>query len=384
VEDKVLVLPGFLETTHGMLGCTGCHGGDGTANDRALAHEGMNAKPSAGTDSICQRCHAAEVAAFPRALHVNLRGIIDLQASEIALRANPTQLAALEEGLKNHCSACHTPTCGECHVSRPETAGGGFVRGHQFLGTPNTVLNCTACHGSRVEREFMGKTPEEFGERLQPDVHWIQGQLQCVDCHTYNWFHRPEKPYRHRYDDLGTPRCEDCHRPDQEEFQRNEFHRVHASTDEAETTLLACQVCHSQPYNNCWSCHVAKDAQGLPYFRTEASEFTFKIGRNPLPSERRPYDYVVLRHIPVDPETFAYYGEDVLSNFDALPTWKYATPHNIVRRAPQAETCSACHGRPELFLRAVDIPAAELPANQSVLVETVPGLELLTGESRTP
>ena len=40
---------------------------------------------------------------------------------------------------------------------------------------------------------------------------------------------------------------------------------------------------------------------------------------------------MVLRHVPIDPDNFAFYGKDVLANFDALPTWKYATPHNIQR-----------------------------------------------------
>ena len=76
----------------------------------------------------------------------------------------------------------------------------------------------------------------------------------------------------------------------------------------------------------------------------------FKIGRNPLQSDDRPWKYVPVRHVPIDPESFAYYGEDLLPNFDALPTWKYATPHNIQRNTPQTETCDACHGNADLFL----------------------------------
>ena len=40
------------------------------------------------------------------------------------------------------------------------------------------------------------------------------------------------------------------------------------------------------------------------YFKTEPSEMMFKIGRNPLQSEDRPWTYVPVRHVPVDPESF--------------------------------------------------------------------------------
>ena len=98
----------------------------------------------------------------------------------------------------------------------------------------------------------------------------------------------------------------------------------------------------------------------------------FKIGRNPLQSEDRPWAYVPVRHVPVDPESFAYYGEDLLPNFDALPTWKYATPHNIQRNTPQTETCDACHDNAEFFLTAEDVRPEEREANKDVIVEEVP------------
>jgi thiosulfate/3-mercaptopyruvate sulfurtransferase len=81
---------------------------------------------------------------------------------------------------------------------------------------------------------------------------------------------------------------------------------------------------------------------------------------------------VVLRHVPISRDSFAYYGEDILTNFDALPTWKYATPHNIQRNTPQTETCDACHGSAEFFLTADDVRPEETGANQDVMVEEVP------------
>jgi thiosulfate/3-mercaptopyruvate sulfurtransferase len=111
---------------------------------------------------------------------------------------------------------------------------------------------------------------------------------------------------------------------------------------------------------------------GVAYYKVEPSEMDFKIGRNPLQSEDRPWKYVPVRHVPVDPDSFSYYGEDLLPNFDALPTWKYATPHNIQRNTPQNETCGACHGNAELFLTAEDVAPGEQEANKDVIVEELP------------
>ena len=56
--------------------------------------------------------------------------------------------------------------------------------------------NCTACHGSRVGNEYMGKH-----EDIKADVHFRQGRMQCVDCHDGKEMH-------------GYPQdCETCHRP---------------------------------------------------------------------------------------------------------------------------------------------------------------------------
>jgi thiosulfate/3-mercaptopyruvate sulfurtransferase len=98
----------------------------------------------------------------------------------------------------------------------------------------------------------------------------------------------------------------------------------------------------------------------------------FKIGRNPLQGEDRPWTYVPVRHVPIDPDSFEYYGQNLLPNFDALPTWKYATPHNIQRITPQNETCGSCHGNAEFFLTADDVAPDELEANKDVIVEELP------------
>jgi hypothetical protein len=49
-----------------------------------------------------------------------------------------------------------------------------------------------------------------------------------------------------------------------------------------------------------------------------------------------------------------------------------ATPHNVQLDTPQAESCNACHGNAEWFLTADRVKPAELRANQSVILGSVP------------
>lgn len=365
--QKVLVKTEFLESQHGKMGCRFCHGGTEPAPDRQAAHQGLVPSPSAGPGGKCEGCHGQVTAAFGSTLHRTSKGIVDLQSGVLAPRVNPGKLAVLQQAVGNHCASCHTARCGDCHVSRPAWSGGGLVQGHSFYKTPNPVLNCTACHGSRVEKEMMGRGPEDMG--LKPDVHWAPGGMACAKCHPGSWMHGSSDGYAGRYQVKEAPRCEQCH-GQKEGFNALPAHRQHAAGGARVT--LQCQVCHGQAYNNCYGCHVGKDQKGLPFFKTDRSAFGFRIGRNAWKSPERPYDYVVVRHVPVARDTFKYYGEDLLSRFDAAPTWKYATPHTIQRVTEQARDCRSCHNRESLFLREKDLLPDERAANHEVVVKKLP------------
>jgi thiosulfate/3-mercaptopyruvate sulfurtransferase len=150
--------------------------------------------------------------------------------------------------------------------------------------------------------------------------------------------------------------CEDCH-----EKGENTYHATHWGD-------LSCQVCHSQPYKNCNGCHTG--GQGI----TGSSYFTFKIAKNPKQSERRPYKIAVVRHIPIARDTYAAWGLD-LPFYDSVPTWKYASPHNIVKNAPQTEVngwCGgSCHGS-DYYLTLEDLQnnyPDEVEANKHLVLE---------------
>ncbi|MEI2421919.1 hypothetical protein V6O07_16705, partial [Arthrospira platensis SPKY2] len=55
-----------------------------------------------------------------------------------------------------------------------------------------------------------------------------------------------------------------------------------------------------------------------------------------------------------------------------LPTWTYATPHNIQRNTPQTASCNACHGNADIFLTEDKVSPETLQANQPVIVPEVP------------
>ena len=218
--------------------------------------------------------------------------------------------------------------------------------------------NCTACHGSRVGDEYMGKN-----EGVPGDVHWTKEGMTCSACHT-DALHGTGEQMANRYQSPSA-QCEDCHEDVWQDTEGNPQHEQHVGD-------LSCNVCHATSYKNCYSCHVAVNDKGVPYYATEPSEMHFKIGINTLRSREKPYKYVVLRHPPTNPDVFEFYGSNLLPEFDALPTWKYATPHNIQLHTPQNESCDACHGNEALFLTEDDLSPDEIKANQGVIVPEIP------------
>jgi hypothetical protein len=347
-ENLYLIQEVFFETVHGQYGCISCHGGTGDTRLKEVAHQGMISEPS--NSDVCGGCHTDEVAADHNSLHANLAGY-----------RTPQQMPMLEEMMENHCEACHTATCGQCHVSRPARLGGGLVAGHIFQNTEAMNSTCAGCHGSRIADEYKGHNGD-----LPGDVHWVEAQMLCTDCHLPSDFHGATDGSAHRYDGRPAPDCQDsgCHPGVAEDDgidQHGDSHLKH----------LSCQACHSTTYKNCYGCHVGVE-DGEAFFQVDPPQLAFKIGRNPIQDRYRPWKYVPVRHVPIARDSFAYYGSNLLLNFDALPTWKYATPHNIQRITPQTESCNSCHGKSDLFLTASDVALDEVAANLRGIVDEVP------------
>lgn len=359
VWQRVLVDANFEDSTHGAIGCRECHGGAAGENEKEAAHVGLITDPSRGDADACSDCHGDIAERVANSLHGSLNGYFtafERRSDQSASSADYQSMFAAR------CEECHG-TCGQCHVSRPASVRGGLTRGHMFFKTPSLTDNCTACHGSRVGDEFLGNNAG-----LDADVHWNNG-MNCMACHDDMELHGDGTTPSHRYANDAGPQCEDCHADAASSSSSVQYHQFHAGT-------VQCQVCHSQSYKNCYQCHVELDSQGLRI----PSEMDFRIGLNPEKSARHPYDYVVLRHIPIAPDTFGPWNIP-LPNFSDTPTWRLATPHNIKRNTPQTESCSNCHDSLDLFLSTSYINEligrglmveAEVEANSSVVVDEPP------------
>jgi thiosulfate/3-mercaptopyruvate sulfurtransferase len=312
--------------------------------------------PLEDSERFCGVCHAEAAELAATSLHQNLTGYLTTLTARGADFSDPQ----MQEAFDNHCNDCHT-TCGQCHISRPSFTFGGLIKEHKVKEIASMKDTCMACHGARVSNEYQGKN-----EGVEGSVHWLEEGMSCFDCHDVSQYHGDGTEYAHRYDGAPGVDCLECHEEVASDQNEIEEHKIHVGE-------VACEVCHaSGSYKSCYDCHVGLDEKGLPYYETGESKLTFEIGRNPNQSEDRPWDYVLVRHVPVAPDTFAFYGDDLLPNFDNVPTWKYATPHNIQRVTAQNESCDSCHGNAELFLTADDVAPEEREANAAVIVEEIP------------
>ena len=354
-HEKVFVDSEIAEDeNHGELSCEECHGGDPNEPEYKKAHVGVVKDPSyPDAYNSCGICHEEIAEHYQESLHVSLspfKKMIDIRSDKAA-----DVHAKVDNAREHHCTSCHS-SCGQCHISRPEAVEGGLLEGHLFLKRPPMQQVCTACHGSRIEKEYFGKN-----KGMKPDIH-REKYFKCNKCHTADEMHGDGQEHANRYDVENGPKCSDCHEKIYDVKAKNaKNHWIHKDR-------VNCQVCHSQPYKNCYACHFGKDKQGLKYFKTKESSMNFKIGLNPLRSEKRPEKYVLLRHIPVDQESFKFYVADGLPNFSKLPTWKMATPHNIRRQTSQNKTCNNCHGNDQLFLLTKDVEAKYAEANTAVVL----------------
>lgn len=381
-----------IDEVHALIGCVECHGGNEPA-DFESAHVDIVSDPSVDAETNCNPCHAEIVATNSNSMHSKAWGErTTIAVRELGAGNNHTNFdqcpIELTEGFSRECASCHT-TCGQCHVSRPNSADGGFIESHRFKKIPDQDNNCLACHGSRIAVDYKGAFEDN-----EPDVHFKRF-MKCWDCHQEN-MHADASNYASRYHVPDLPQCEDCHSDTEDE---NTYHVVHWPE---EGRGLACYVCHSQPYNNCNSCHTKNpDGDLSQWWGTGYSESPdevnvwlgagnykeypdFKIGYN-YDQELHKGKFIVVRHIPVVRDSYSPWGHSELASYDERPTWEYSSPHNIKRFTTQTDTaggvsCGAsCHLESdkaeenlEHFLWQADVDADypdESVANESVVVD---------------
>jgi hypothetical protein len=323
----------FKASSHYSVGCTGCHNGNGDTGEKDLAHTGdFITHPSMYYEDKCGTCHQEITDNFATSIHQGTG-----QKRVVALRSGLDgpedfdQLPAHQiEGYNNNCAHCHG-TCGNCHVVRPASGGGGLSKGHNFNKTPDMLNVCVTCHVSRGGHAYLGVAPG-----TKADVHLTEMKFDCLGCHDGHELHGDGQPVEQRYAYTELPECETCH-PDLS--KANDYHKMHYND-------FQCQVCHSQDYNNCGSCHVHAEGARIP------SYMDFKIAVNPIPLVKDKYELALVRRTLAAPDNWEKYGVTEYSNFDVLPTYNYTTPHNLLRWTERTHVESGacnlnCHIRME-------------------------------------
>lgn len=361
----------FKGSIHGQLSCVTCHNGINGTADKELAHSGEFIKhPSSLAKEKCGNCHPNIVNRTTNSLHEQGWGQKRMVVQRSGVGIHPTEFGNLSEQMKEgynaNCGKCHG-TCGDCHIVRPNAGGGGLANGHEFKKTPDMLGNCVTCHVSRGGHAYLGQAVGTV-----PDVHLTEAGFTCIDCHTKNEVHGDGNIYETRYEMPLLPKCENCHG---DLKNANQYHSVHYTT-------FNCYGCHSQDYNNCGSCHIHGEGARIP------SHQKFKIGLNPT-SDLRPYKLVTLRQSLSAPDSWKEYGTVVLTNFDFAPTYKYTTPHNIIRWTTRTQSdtlidnthplcAQACHIikngegeflNKELYLFESDLEEWEKNADKEIIVD---------------
>ncbi|MBI5960116.1 MAG: hypothetical protein HY866_15355 [Chloroflexi bacterium] len=346
----------YAKDVHAYINCTTCHGGNSAASWPDV-HTGLIANPSDYPEATCGTCHPNIAPDAAKSLHFTQAGY----DTALQARSSAEHVPALDAMQSEQCESCHA-SCGDCHIGEPSMAGGGLLAGHVFVRTPPAGQTCALCHSSTVNTEYAG-----LNEGLPADVHLVQAQMTCTDCHGGDEMHGigAAGEQAHRYDGAPEPACESCHADQVGIGSGIILHELHG------TEILSCQACHSVAYS---SYSVTADENG-PSYSLEAGTTAFLLGKNPLPSAERPWRYVPLRHIPIDANSFSAYGENLLDNFLSESTWGYATPHNIQRNTPQTASCASCHSNDAVFLTPDKIAEGERAgANLSVMVDVAPPL----------
>ncbi|MCB2207911.1 MAG: hypothetical protein KQH67_06405 [Bacteroidetes bacterium] len=354
----------YKTSGHYSIGCTGCHNGTDGTDDKQLAHSGDFLRhPSAEADDKCGSCHQQIVDNFKTSLH-NGTG----QMRKVAMRSGfdgAEDFNSLPqhqiEGYNANCATCHG-TCGNCHIVRPPIGGGGLAKGHMFNKTPDMISVCVVCHTSRGGHAYLG-----VATGTEPDVHLTNQQYKCDACHSGAELHGDGMPVDQRYAYSKLPECENCHA---DLGTSNNYHSMHYDD-------FNCQVCHSQDYNNCGSCHIHGEGARIP------SYMDYKIALNPIPDIKTGFKFTLVRRTLAAPDNWEKYGVDDYANFDVFPTYNFTTPHNLLRwtertQVDQGKSCSSnCHIRNDegtlvnkgLYLFDEDLLDWEKTASNPIIVD---------------
>jgi hypothetical protein len=254
-----------IVTTHGKLGCLACHGGDGSAAEKEVAHQDLVADMSVQDPEKCVICHQDLPDEIPNdRLRVPHGVIIDrIEAGE------PCDV---------HCSDCHggvghgfDPVSGETFCSMTVC-----VDCHQDRNLEVQLADCDACHlGPHDVATSLTcndcHTSTEVWEEVALGIHPValpgmHGEVACFDCHQHPNFKGLNNVctdcHISGHTDWGDHDCATCHDAgatwDMVASQW-EDHVEHWDQYKGQHLKLACKGCHFETYTeldpSCDTCH---------------------------------------------------------------------------------------------------------------------------------
>ena len=267
--ENYLIEPESVMTPHGTLGCVACHGGNGEAEDKETAHQGLIADLSADDPMQCLICH---------------HDLPDEIPGDRLRLPHGRLLERVESGepCDVHCSDCHggvghgfdpvsgnvicsMSVCLDCHEERNldvqmADCGACHIGPHDVAES----LTCSDCHTS-TERW------DEVESNIHPyPLEGKHAETACFDCHQYPNFKGLNNACADCHEaghEWGDSDCAECHDPadawdlaagtwPQHVDHWDQYKGVHAE--------LTCQACHFETYenlpSNCDYCHTAPDS----------------------------------------------------------------------------------------------------------------------------
>ena len=245
-------------------GCIACHGGEGEAQDKASAHQGLMADMSAGEPEKCLICHE------------------DLP-DEIPGDRLKVPHGALVEGVEQgkdcgvYCSDCHggvghgfDPVSGEMHCSMTVC-----LDCHQEMDLEIQMANCDACHigphdvaisltcdDCHASTDTWRQVDSGIHDVALPGKH---GLTACFECHQYPDFKGLNNIcsdcHESGHTAWGEGDCAQCHDPGgtwDMTAATWEGHVDHWDQYKGQHAELACAGCHFESYDldpACTTCH---------------------------------------------------------------------------------------------------------------------------------
>jgi len=303
--EMYLIELSSLAQPHGKLGCVTCHEGNGLAEDKETAHQGLVADMSVDHPDRCLVCHKdlpSEVLVDQlRTPHTTLAGQVQHGDSckvycsdchgAVGHGFDPTSGQTLCP--MSTCLNCHAQneSCLDCHqsnftsgqVSDGISPTGSFTTTNPVVGdvallpgAESAVSGCNVCHigphdvSARLSCNCCHTSTTTWDE-INLAVHPVpltgkHGEIDCFDCHRWPNFggmryictdcHEPA------HEDWGDHNCTECHEPGgkwEDVVQVWPGHTEYWDQYRGAHLKVDCRGCHFETFTemnpSCDACH---------------------------------------------------------------------------------------------------------------------------------